>query len=135
MGFDCDHGEGSPMGNCAICGNMTCSECFRTIFNQTICSAHEELEDEASWELVGFYTSEASLAERRFYLEEQGITSIVVDTDEEAIELYVPVEEKEDAYSALLSSGEETFFCPTCRIQYAPELQVCPLCGVRVTEE
>ena len=135
MGFDCEHEEGSPMGNCAICGAMTCSECFRTIFNQTICADHEDLEDESCWELVGFYTDETALDERRYYLEEQGITSIVVDTEEEAIELYVLVEEKEDAYAALISSGEDSLFCPSCQVQYSPELLTCPLCGVRVAEE
>ena len=134
MGFDCDHEEGSPMGNCAICGDMTCSECFRTIFNKTICAAHEDLEDESCWELVGFYTSESVLAERRYYLEGQGLTSIVVDTDEEAIELYVPEEEKEDAYLALVSSGGTMLFCPSCRAQYAPDLNACPLCGVKSTK-
>ena len=123
------------MGNCAICGAMTCSECFRTIFNQTICAAHENLEDESCWELVGFYSNETAMAERRYYLEEQGITSIVVDTDEEMIELYVLEEEKEDAYAALVASGEDTLYCPSCRVQYAPDLHTCPLCGVRAAEE
>jgi hypothetical protein len=135
MGFDCEHEEGSPMGHCAICGDMTCSECFRTIFNQTICAAHQDLEDESGWELVGFYSSEAAMSERRYYLEEQGITSIVVDTDEEAIELYVPEEEKDDAYAALVASGEDTLYCASCQVQYAPELETCPLCGVRAMEE
>ena len=131
MANECEHDEGSPMGTCAICGELVCSECFRTVFNQNICGSHEELEDESAWELVGFYASEASLAERRFYLEEQGITSIVVQADDESIELYVPEDEKEDAYAALVSSGEGTLFCPSCEVQYAAELSVCPLCGVR----
>ena len=99
-----------------------------------ICGCHEALEDETAWELIGFYISEASLAERRYYLEEQGITSIIVETEEETIELYVPEVEKEDAYGALISSGEDSLYCPACRIQYAPEMQVCPLCGVRSQE-
>jgi len=131
MGSVCEHEEGSPMGSCAICGEMICSECFRTVFNQNICGGHEELEEESSWELVGFYTSEASLKERRFYLEEQDLTSISVETDEESIELYVPESQRVEAYEALVSSGEETFFCGSCLVQYASELRVCPMCGVR----
>jgi hypothetical protein len=104
---------------------------MRTVFNQIICESHEDLEDETAWELVGFYTSESSLEERRYYLEEQGITSVVVETDDDTIELYVPEVEKEDAYNALASSSEETISCSNCHVEFASEMQVCPLCGVR----
>ncbi|NIM22627.1 MAG: hypothetical protein GTN64_09495 [Candidatus Latescibacteria bacterium] len=122
------------MGTCSICGEMVCSECFRTVFNQVICDGHADLEDESAWELVGLYTSEGSLAERRYYLEEQAITSINVETDDETFELYVSEDEKEDAYAALVSSSEETLYCPVCQIQYAREMQECPLCGAQGQE-
>ncbi len=131
MADECEHLDGSIMGTCAICGETVCSECFRSIFNQIICSRHEALEDESAWELIGLYTSEASLEERRFFLEEQGITSIVVETEEDMLELYVPEDDKEDACAALLAASEETLFCPSCHIHFAPEMQVCPLCGVK----
>jgi len=127
----CEHLEGSPIGKCAICERTVCSECYREVFNTMICDGHEDLEDESDWELVGFYANSAILADRRFALEESGITSLAVESDEDSIELYVPTEEKDDAYLALSSSGEETLVCEDCRVQYSADMGACPLCGVR----
>ena len=60
MGSECEHLDGALMGKCAICENMVCSECFQTLFNAMICSAHEDLEDESEWELIGFHTSSSA---------------------------------------------------------------------------
>ena len=129
MGNDCEHEDGAPMGTCSICGEMVCSECFRTVFNQTICGNHEDLEDESAWDLVGFYPSEEPLAERRYYLEEQGITSIVVEADDGTMELYVPEEETENAYETLVANGEDYLSCSACQVEFAKEMEICPLCG------
>jgi len=131
---ECEHLEGSMMGKCAICGRMVCGDCYRNLFNQLICNAHPSLEDESSWELIGFYSDQASLAERKFLLDEQGITSIPVEGEGDAIELYVPIEEREDAWEALRSAGEESLFCMDCKVQYSPDVGVCPVCGVRPVE-
>lgn len=129
MGNDCEHEEGAPMGACSICGEMTCSECFRTVFNQPICDGHEDLEDESAWELVGFYPNEDPLAERRFHLNEQEITSIVVEADDGTIELYVPELEKQNAFETLVADGENCLSCPACQVEFAKEMELCPLCG------
>lgn len=129
--YECEHSEGSLMGKCAICGKMVCGECYRSIFTQMICDAHQALEDEGSWELIGFYSDVAALAERRFLLEEQGIASLPVEADADTVELYVPLEDKREAWDALLASSEGSLYCSDCRIQYSPDIGVCPLCGVR----
>jgi hypothetical protein len=108
---------------------------MQTIFNTVICSAHEQLEDESSWELLGFYTSPAALEERRYFLLEQGITSIVVDAEDDMTELYVPVEEKDEAYEALRGAAEEVLQCDNCKVFYSEEVGTCPICGVRHVEE
>ncbi|UCG52630.1 MAG: hypothetical protein JSW58_03520 [Candidatus Latescibacterota bacterium] len=127
----CEHLEASPIGKCAICGKTVCSECYRTIFGEMICDEHEPLEEESAWELVGLYADSGSLAEKRFQLEENGVVSIVIEGDEEAIELYVPAEEKDDGYAVLRSSGDESNFCAECKIQYSLEMEMCPICGKR----
>jgi hypothetical protein len=90
MEHGCEHEESSPIGKCAICGRTVCSECYREVFSAMICDLHQNLEDEAEWELVGYYADPSLLAERRYTLEDNGITSLVVETDDETIELYVP---------------------------------------------
>jgi hypothetical protein len=135
MDEHCEHADGSYMGKCAICDNMVCGECFQTIFNTMICGEHGELEDESAWELVGFYTGNASVEERRYYLQEQSVTSIVVETDDDLIELYVPIEEKEEAFAALAGASEDTLQCDGCRVFFSKEIGTCPICGVRQLEE
>jgi RNA polymerase subunit RPABC4/transcription elongation factor Spt4 len=130
----CDHVDGSPMGVCAVCGKTVCSECYRTVFNDMICDEHEALEDESAWELVGIYTDPSVVADRRFLLEENGISSISVPSDEDAVELYVPADDKDEGFAVLQSGGEDLGVCSQCRIQYSIELEACPLCGGRQTE-
>jgi RNA polymerase subunit RPABC4/transcription elongation factor Spt4 len=129
----CDHLDGSPMGVCAVCGKTVCSECFRTVFNDMICDEHESLEDESAWELVAIYTDPRVVADRRFHLEENGISSITVQSEEDAVELYVPAEDKDEGFAVLQSSGDDVGICAQCRIQYSAELDSCPLCGGKHT--
>ncbi len=135
MGRECEHPDGDFVGKCAICGDMVCGECFQTIFNTVICSMHEELEDESEWELLGFYSSQASMEERRYFLQDQQVTSIVVESEDDVIELYVPIEEKGDAFEALQGAAEEVLQCNTCKVFYSQEVGACPICGVRHMEK
>lgn len=126
----CEHVEGSPIGKCAICNRTVCSECYRDVFNTMICDLHADLEDEAEWALVGFYSEVSTMAARRFELEEHGITSLVAEPDEESIELYVPSAEKVDAFEALTAAADNTsVVCAECRIQHSAALDACPVCG------
>lgn len=125
----CEHLDGSPIGKCAICGKTVCSECYRTVFSEMICDEHEALEEESAWELIGLYSDGSGLDEKRFELEEHGIVSIVVTDNDDAVELYVPAEEKEDGYSALKMSDDESPVCTDCMIQYSPDTDACPICG------
>lgn len=127
----CEHTEGSPIGKCAICDRTVCGDCYRDVFNAMICDLHRELEDEAEWELIGFYSDSSALAQRRYVLEEHGITSLIAEPDEESVELYVPRNEKDDAYDALSGTADDTFACSDCRIQYSAGLDTCPICGVK----
>jgi hypothetical protein len=131
----CEHLDGSPIGKCAICGRTVCADCYRTVFNEMICDSHQALEEESAWELVGFYTDAATVADRRFLLEDSGIVTIAVESDEEATELYVPGEDKDDGYAVLQLSSEESRHCGDCRIQYSRDLSSCPLCGVRSPDD
>jgi hypothetical protein len=135
MAPECEHLDGDYIGKCAICGDMVCGECFQTLFNTVICSAHEELEDESAWELLGLYNSPSDLEERRYFLQEQGITSIVVESEEDMTELYVPIEEKDDAYETLSGASEDILQCDNCKVLYSEEVGNCPICGVRHVEE
>ena len=122
------------MGMCAICGKTVCSECYRTVFNETICDEHLALEDESGWELVGMFADPAVVADRRYRLEENGIASLSVQSDEDVIELYVPAEEKVEGFAVLQATAEEGGLCYECRIQYPADHDVCPLCGGKHTE-
>ena len=133
MSTECEHLDGSYMGKCAICGDVVCGECFQTVFNAMICSAHEELEDEGTWELIGFYTSTAPVEERRYFLQDKNVTSLVVETEDDTIELYVPAEERDDAFAALAGPSEDQLQCNNCRVFFSPEVGTCPICGVRET--
>jgi len=126
----CEHLESAPIGKCAICDRTVCSDCYREVFTAMICDMHEALEDEGEWQLVGFYSESVSLEDRRYLLEEQGITSLVVEGDGEAIELYVPVDEKDDAFASLSSAaGDESHICAECDIEFSADIEECPLCG------
>jgi len=127
----CDHLDGTPMGMCAVCGKTVCSECYRSVFNEMICDEHEAHEEESAWALVGIYTDAAVVTEKRFQLEENGIPSIAVHSEEDAVELYVPTEEKDEGFAVLQSSGEEGGACRECRIQYSADIDACPLCGAK----
>jgi len=133
--MQCEHVDGDIMGSCAICGDTVCGECMQTVFDTMICSAHGDLGDEGAWELVGFFSSPASIEDRRFFLNEQGLTSLAVDAEDDITELYVPGEEKDDAFAALSGSSEDTLHCEECRVYYSPELGTCPVCGTRAVEE
>lgn len=135
MGRECEHLDGDFVGKCAICGDMVCGECMQTIFNTVICSMHEELEDESSWELLGLYASDVDVEERRYYLQDQQITSIIVESEDDTIEMYVPLEEKDDAYEALQGAAEEILQCDNCKVFYSEEVGTCPICGVQQMEE
>ena len=127
----CDHLDGSPMGTCAVCGKTVCSECYRTVFNEMICDEHEALEDESAWELVGIYTDASAVPDKRFQLEENGISSLAVASEEDSVELYVPADERDEGFAVLQSSADDTGLCAECRIQYSAEIEACPLCGAR----
>ncbi len=126
----CDHVGGSPVGQCAICDQMVCSECFQTVFNQAICNAHDKLEDEDEWVLVGFYSDREGLDERRYALADHSIPSVIAEVDEETIELYVPNNDKEEAFALLDTQAEYTVLCVECRIEFTKSVGDCPSCGV-----
>lgn len=131
MEDQCEHVDGTYMGKCAICDNMVCGECFQTLFNTVICGAHRDLEDESMWELIGFFTNQSAVEERRYFLQEQSLTSIVQETDEDVMELYVPSSEKEDAFAALSGASEEILSCESCKVFFSDNIGACPICGVR----
>lgn len=134
MEHGCEHTEGSPIGKCAICERTVCSECYRDVFNSMICDLHQDLEDEAEWALIGFYSETSALVRRRYVLEEAGIISLVAEPDEDAVELYVPTDEKNDALEALSGTADDTFVCSDCCIQYSAGLDACPICGVKTEQ-
>jgi hypothetical protein len=129
MEHGCEHIEGSPIGKCAICERTVCTECYNEVFGAMICDLHAGLEDDSEWELVAFFSDATLVTPRRYVLEENGITSLVVDHEDEAVELYVPNDEKEDAFASLLISADEETTCGECRILFAKELDSCPICG------
>lgn len=126
---ECEHLDGDVMGKCAICGNMVCSECYRTVFNQMICNAHEELEEESAWEVIGFYTDHDVVAEVRFELKEQSLTSLELEADADTIELYVPPEEKDDAWDSIVGIAGEFNTCEECQVHFSSDIGICPICG------
>ena len=128
--MECEHLDGNIMGKCGICGDLVCGECFEEIFNTMVCGNHEDMMDEGDWELVGLYTADHPMEERRYFLNEQGVTSILVETDDDTIELYVLVAEKPDAFAALGGESDGLLECKGCQVQYAHEAGTCPVCGV-----
>lgn len=131
--MECEHSEGNIMGKCAICGDLVCGDCFEEIFNTMVCGNHEGMLDEGDWELVGLYTVDHPMEDRRYFLNEQGVTSLLVATDDDTIELYVPAAEKADAFAALGGETDGLLECTGCQVQYAQESGVCPVCGVGAT--
>lgn len=125
----CEHTEASPIGKCAICGRAVCTDCYNEVFGAMICDQHPGLEDDSGWELVGIFTDATLVAQRRYDLEENGITALVVDSEEENIEVYVPHDEKDDAFATLAASADEEHSCPECQIQFAGDIENCPVCG------
>ena len=129
--MECEHPDGNIMGKCGICGDLVCGECLEEIFNTMICGNHQEMMDEGEWELVGLYAADHPMDERRYFLSEQGVTSIVVETDDDTIELYVPAPEKPDAFAALGGETDGLLECKGCQVQYTHEASACPICGVK----
>jgi len=109
-------------------------DCYNEVFGAMICDLHSELEDDSEWELVGFFRDATFLSQRRYVLEENGITSLVVDHEEEAVELYVPNEEKDDAFATLLASAEDELPCGECKILFTKGMENCPVCGSKPTD-
>ena len=129
MEHGCEHAEGSPIGKCAICDRTVCTECYNDVFGTMICDLHKGLEDDSAWELVGLFSDRALVVQRRYALEENGLTSLVVDTDEDTVELYVPSEEKDDAFASLSAAADDEFRCPECKILFTRDMESCPVCG------
>jgi hypothetical protein len=129
MGEGCDHLDGSPIGKCAVCGKTVCSECYSTLFNVMICDEHEGLDDESEWEVVGYYSDESIAADKRFLLEDNDIRSLAIEGEDDMIEVYVPVDSKDDAFAALQSANDEARSCGECKVEYSSEIDACPLCG------
>lgn len=127
----CDHSDGTLVGTCAVCADPVCSECFSPLFNTVICSNHEGLDDEGEWELVVFYTSDGPVNSVRYFLDDHGVPSIAVEADEGAVELYVPIAEKDEAWAVLDGgeAGDDMLKCDECRVYYAKEVGECPICG------
>jgi len=128
--MECEHPNGDIMGKCAVCGDIVCGECFQPIFNVMMCANHGDLADEGAWELIGFFLSEWAIESRRIFLDEAGVLSLVNEGEEDVLELYVPIEERDDAFAALQSVTEDSIECEQCRVFYSPEMETCPVCGV-----
>jgi len=128
----CDHSDGTMAGMCAICGDPVCSECYQSLFNVVICANHEALEDEGEWEVIIVYAEAGAPADSvRFFLDDQGVMSVAVETDDNTVQIFVPIEEKDEAW-ALLEGGEagdDMARCDECKVHYARVLAECPVCG------
>jgi hypothetical protein len=127
----CDHSDGTHVGSCAVCGDPVCSECFQSLFNVVICSNHEGLEDEGEWELLALYSSSDGSDHLRYFLDDQGVASVVVENEEGAMEVYVPIEGKDDAWAALDGDavGADMIKCDEDKLFFAREIGECPICG------
>ena len=127
----CEHTEASPIGKCAICDRTVCADCYNDVFGAMICDLHQGLEDDSEWELVGIFTDATLVARQRYDLEESGITVLAVDAEDDNIEVYVPNEERDDAFAALTASADAENSCPDCQIQFGENLANCPVCGAK----
>jgi len=94
-----------------------------------ICDQHPGLEDESEWALIGHYSNSDGIEDRRYALEDAGVASLTVETDDEAVELYVPLDEKDDAFDALTSGGTDQSVCEECKVEYSSDIDSCPVCG------
>jgi len=94
-----------------------------------ICDLHPGLEDDSEWGLVGIFTDTNLVAQRRYDLEESGITVLAVEAEDDNIEVYVPNEEKDDAFAALTTGDENS--CAECEIQFGEDIEICPVCGAK----
>jgi hypothetical protein len=114
-----------------VCGDPVCSECFQALFNVVICSNHEGLEDESDWELLALYAASEGADGLRFFLDDHGVASVAVETEEGATEVYVPIEEKDEAWAALDGgeAGEDMIRCDEDRLYFSREIGECPICG------
>jgi hypothetical protein len=118
-------------GICAVCGDPVCSECFQPLFNTVICSNHEALEDESEWELVVLYAANDGVDATRFFLDDQGIASLAVENEEGMVELYVPIEDKDETWAVLDGgeTGDDMLRCDECKVFYSRVVGECPVCG------
>ena len=127
----CDHSDGTHVGSCAVCGDPVCTECAQPLFNVNICSNHEALEDESDWELIALYMTTDGSDTLRFFMDDHGVASVAVENEEGVREVYVPIEEKDEAWAALEGgdAGEERVKCEEDRLYFAREVGECPICG------
>lgn len=133
----CDHSDGTHVGSCAVCGDPVCTECFQALFNVVICSNHEGLEDEGEWELLGLYMTSTGSDNLRFFLDDQGIASVAVENEEGTMEVYVPIEHKDDAWASLDGgeAGDDMIKCDEDKLYFAREIGECPICGTGAAEQ
>ena len=127
----CDHSDGTHVGSCAVCGDPVCTECAVPLFNTNICSNHENLEDESEWELIALYSSSEGSDAMRFLFDDHGVASIMVENEEGHMEVYVPIEEKDEAWASLEGgeAGDEMIKCDEDKLYFAREIGECPICG------
>ncbi|HEX6791078.1 MAG TPA: hypothetical protein VF247_07185 [Candidatus Krumholzibacteria bacterium] len=127
----CDHSDGTHVGSCAVCGEPVCTECFQALFNVNICANHEGLEDEGEWELVALYMSTDGSDGLRFHLDDHGVQSLAVENEDGIMEVYVPIEEKDEAWASLEGgeAGDDMIKCDEDRLYFAREIGECPICG------
>ncbi len=127
----CDHSDGTHVGSCAVCADPVCTECAQPLFNVNICSNHEALEDESDWELIALYMTTDGSDTLRFFMDDHGVASVAVENEEGVMEVYVPIEEKDEAWAALEGgdAGEEMVKCDEDRLYFAREIGECPICG------
>lgn len=128
--MECEHPDGDILGTCAICGDMVCGECYNAIFNVMICGNHGPLEDEGEWEVMIYHVSSDAMEESRFFLNDQGVTLLINEGDDDVLELHVPGEEKDDAWELLQGESDDLVGCESCQLLYAKEIGACPGCGV-----
>jgi hypothetical protein len=128
----CDHSDGTHVGMCAVCGEPVCSECYQPLFSVMICANHESLEDEGEWELLALYASADGADSLRFFLDDHLVKSVVVEDEDGAVQVFVPIEEKDEAWAALDGgeAGDDMIRCDEDRLYFSREIGECPICGL-----
>jgi len=126
---NCEHESGNLIGKCAICGEMICEDCYRSVYNQMMCGAHRDLEDESTWELAGSYHTNDPIDEVKFALGEHGVAALFVEVDTDTVELYVPEEDKESVWEMFKASSDADRLCHECKINFSDQVTLCPVCG------